>query len=584
MKTKRRRTAEPSASIPAPGGPAVSARHAVAWWIYALTFLFATFIAFEVYGPALHGEFLFDDSYLPFLMPDVQTAPLRAWLGVRPLLMLTYWVNYQSSGLDPYPYHVANIVLHILNSVLAWAIVRRLLTVAGEGSVRREILAVFAGGLFLLHPVQTESVAYVTSRSEALSVLFFLAAYAVFLYRKDPVIAVPRTILVLLLFGLACTVKEHTTVLPALLLLTDFFFTTPLRFEGIRRNMKLYAPIFVGGALGLVAVWRVLSTAHSAGFKIQEFTWYQYLFTQFRVIWTYVRLFVLPVGQNGDYVYPVSHNLIEHGAIAGLAALLAVSFLAWKYRREFPLAAFGWFGFLLLLAPTSSVVPIRDVIVERRLYLPFICLLLITVGFLRRWKTSPPTLAATLLLVLAVSALATHDRARVWSNALVFWGDTVEKSPQNSRARFQLAYAQWQGGMCQEAVSNYEKVARLEKPDDRLLVDWALALECLNRPDQAVAKLREAYALAPSALIQAQIGMVYGKHGRGQEALQALEEAEKVDPRFDMTFVYRGNVYLAGGDFETAARWYRHALSINPNNDAARQGLANAQRQAAQPR
>ena len=587
---RKRRPAEKIALVP-PGGKAVAVAvderpdpHRIAWWIYALIVLFVLFAAFEVYAPALNGEFLFDDDYLPFSMPGVQDAPIRVWMGVRPFLMISYWLNYQSSGEAPYWYHVVNVVLHALNTLLAWLVVRRLLGKVGESGTRRELLSAFAAGLFLFHPVQTESVAYVTSRSETLSIFFFLSAFAVFIYRKSEAITWLRAVMVLLLFGIACTVKEHTTVLPGLLLLTDYFFTTPWRFEGIKRNLKLYVPILIGGVFGVMAVWRILSLADSAGFKIKDFTWYQYLYTQFRVMWTYLRLYVLPVGQNGDYDFPVSHTIVEHGAIVALIGLLAVSFFAWKYRKQYPLAAFGWFGFLLLLSPTSSVVPIRDVIVERRVYLPFICLLLITVDFLRRWRPSPALMAAVFVLVLAVSAVASYQRNHVWSTALAFWTDAAEKSPRNPRAQFQLAYAQWKGGNCQAAVVNYEKVAKLQKPDDRLLVDWALALECVDKPDEAVAKLRQAAALAPSALIQAQIGMIYGKRNRQEEALAALALAEQIDPAFEMTYVYRANILAARGDLAGAVAGYRRALAINPRNDVAQSALAAAEQRLRQPR
>jgi tetratricopeptide (TPR) repeat protein len=563
--------------MPRPGSP-------VKWWMWAVGLLAAFFVAFEVYGPALNGEFLFDDVYLPFLGPEMQTAPLRLWLGVRPVLMLSYWLNYQWSGLTPYPYHAVGVVLHVLNAVLAWSIVRRLLGVAGEQGGLREVLALFAGGLFLLHPVQTESVAYVASRSETLSVLFFLGAYAVFLYRPAPVISWGRALLVLLLFAIACSVKEHTTVLPGLLLLTDYYFTTPFRLEGARRNLKLYGPVLVLGLVGVAAVWRVLSTANSAGFRLSEFTWYQYLFTQFRVILTYLRLYVLPVGLNGDYDFPASRTIFDQGAVVAMVVLLALLWFAWRFRTRFPLASFGFIGFLLLLAPTSSVVPIQDVIVERRLYLPFVCLLLITVDFLRRWRPSAPMMAAVLSIVLAVAGTATYFRSQVWSSALAFWEDTVKKSPNNSRARFQLAFAQWHAGNCGGAVKNYEAAAGLTQVDERLLVDWALALDCLNRVDDAVAKLREAARLAPSAHVYAQIGMVYGKHNRGDEALAALAEAEKLNPGFDMTYVYRGNVFATRGDLTSAVGQYRRALALNPNNETAQQAVALAERQLAQPR
>jgi tetratricopeptide (TPR) repeat protein len=267
-----------------------------------------------------------------------------------------------------------------------------------------------------------------------------------------------------------------------------------------------------------------------------------------------------------------------------LVVLIAISVFAWMHRRSYPLAAFGWFGFLLLLAPTSSVVPIRDVIAERRLYLPFICLLLITAEFLRRIRIQPVMLASALGVVLVIASYATYQRSQVWSTALAFWTDTAAKSPNNARAQFQLAYAQWKEGRCSESADNYAKVAKLQKPDDRLLIDWALALDCLDKPDEAVSKLRQAAAMAPSALIYAQIGMVYGTRGKMDEAITALEQAEKLDPRFEMTYVYRGNVQAARGDYKNAADWYRRALSLNPNNETAQNGLAIAERNLKQVR
>jgi tetratricopeptide (TPR) repeat protein len=102
--------------------------------------------------------------------------------------------------------------------------------------------------------------------------------------------------------------------------------------------------------------------------------------------------------------------------------------------------------------------------------------------------------------------------------------------------------------------------------------------------DEAVAKLHEAAAVSPTALVYAQIGMVNGKRGRNEAALAALERAEKIDPSFDMTYVYRGNVYMARGEFAPAAEQYRRALGINPHNSAAEQSLAIAEQRVARPR
>ncbi|MEJ7609226.1 MAG: tetratricopeptide repeat protein [Bryobacteraceae bacterium] len=332
-------------------------------------------------------------------------------------------------------------------------------------------------------------------------------------------------------------------------------------------------PIVLGGMLGVVAVFRVLSTADSAGFAIKDFTWYQYLYTQFRVFWLYIRLYLFPVSQNGDYGWTASQNIFDQNAFIGLIALLLAAAAAWRYRREFPLASFGFFGLLLLLAPTSSVVPIRDIAVERRLYLPFICLLLITVDFLRRWKISRMSLAGLLTAVSVAAAVACYQRAEIWGSALAFWSDTAQKSPGNSRAQFQLAYAQYSAGQCNEAVANYEKTAKLTTPDDRLLVDWAHALDYRTGPTKLFGEAERALAKAPSAHIYALIGMVHGKRNEAIQSLQALDKAEKLDPNFEMIYVYRGHIYLNQGQVEPAKAEYQRALNINPRNQAARNSM-----------
>ena len=338
----------------------------------------------EVYGPALSGAFVLDDRYLPFMDPNAAQMAFRTWVtGLRPLLYFSYWLNFQSSGIDPNMYHLTNVFLHFLGSVVIALIAARLLELAGTTGRARTILSVIAGGLFLLHPLQTESVAYVASRSEVLSVLLYFSAFAVFLYRRTESITILRAVAVVVLFAAAISTKEHTLTLAALLLLTDYYWG----LGGIRKNGLLYGMLAAAGAGGAFVVWRELTRcSHGRIQVVAAFTPASYFFTQCRVIWTYVRLFFLPFGQNVDPDVAVSHSLLDHGAIFGLAALVALVAAAWIYRKRWPLAAFGIFMFLLLLAPTSSFVPILDVSAERRMYLPFLGLVLVCLEFLRRLK------------------------------------------------------------------------------------------------------------------------------------------------------------------------------------------------------
>ena len=548
------------------------------YWPYAVGVLVALFAVFEVYWPAIHGPFLLDDTYLPYMLPEYALLPLRIWIsGLRPLLMFTFWLNYQG-GQDTFGYHLFNVVLHFANGGLILLAVRKVLEWARIEKWQAGALAVFSAGLFLLHPLQTESVTYVASRSETLSVFWILAAFVVFVYRKGETISVLRAIAILALFAAAVLSKEHTAVLPAVLLLTDFYWNPGFSLTGIRGNWRLYVPIAAGAVLALSFISRALNLGASAGFNVKEFTWYQYFFTECRVIWDYLRLFFFPVGQNLDPDVAISRSILDHGAIFAILALLAVSVLAWIYRRRFQLASYGWFVFLILLAPTSSFVPILDPYAERRLYLPFIGLLFIVADVLSRWRTSKTTLATALTVVLIIEAAATYQRNVLWSNAIDLWKDTVSKSPEKYRPRFQLAFAYYLAGDNGDAIEQFQKTAELHKPTYDLLLDWGLAYDAAGKSDQALEKFKQAAGIEQSAHVFSQIGMEYGKMGKYPEALDALATAAKLNPNFAMTYYTRGNVYEQEGNREQAAVEYRHAAQLDPQLQLAREALARVSR------
>jgi tetratricopeptide (TPR) repeat protein len=204
-------------------------------------------------------------------------------------------------------------------------------------------------------------------------------------------------------------------------------------------------------------------------------------------------------------------------------------------------------------------------------------LVLIAVEFMRAWRVRPAVLAGTAVAGLTVLAFLCYQRNRVWADDIALWEDTATKAPWNGRAHFQLGVAYYQRGRCSVAAQQYEMASRLGRPDERLLVDWALAEDCLNRPEQALDKLRQAAAIRPAADVYATTGMIFGKQKKYAEALAALNKALEIDPRFDMAYFYRGNVYRGLEDFAKAAEDYQRAVAINPANDAARRGLARVQ-------
>jgi tetratricopeptide (TPR) repeat protein len=531
-----------------------------------------------MYGPALTGPFVFDDQHLPFFSKHYgETSMLSEMRGVRPFLMLSFWLNYKLSGTEPYTYHLLNLLFHAINTLLVFAIVRRLLEWSGSEGRLRDGIAAFSATLFLLHPAQTESVSYVASRSENLSAMFMFGAIAVFVWRRKTAISWPAALAVLALYGAAASTKEHTVVLPAVLLLIDYFWNPGFSFSGIPRNWRLYAPIAVGGTLAARSVYFLLMSSPSAGFRLPELPWHHYLYTQWKALWVYLRLFVLPFGQSADYDYPIVRSALEPLALAGLLGLLVLAACAIWLRKRFPLASFGLLAALVLFAPTSSFIPIVDAITERRMYLPMLGLVLVAAEALRRWKTDARVMRTTALAVLALLAFLCYQRNRVWASETALWKDTVERSPRNWRAHFQLGIAYYAEGRCELAAPQFEAAYKLGKADYGLYMDWALAEDCLGRPDSAITKIKAAIEIDPRASAYSQMALIYGRQGKDQDAMAAIGTAIEMDANDSMAYFVRGNLKMRAGDFAAAATDYTRALDLNPDNEQARRGLARAQ-------
>ncbi len=576
MKNKKREARKGSG--PPAAAVAVAPAPRPQWHYFALGALAAAIVVLWAYSPSMSGPFLFDDNFLPFAVANISSQPLSAFLhGQRPLLMASYWLSARlasgSAPDDTWWYHFLNVVIHCVTTGLVFFIVKRLLVWANIGESRRGLLAGFAAALFLLHPAQTEAVSYVAGRSDGLSVMLAFSAFTVFLYRRESAASWQTAAAVLLLFGAALMTKEDTIALPALLLLTDFWWSKGSRWEGIRRNWRIYVPMVVASLLGVRLFWGLITHATTAGFALRDFTWYQYFFTQWRAIFVYLGMFLWPANLTLDWDFPISHTVLEHGAIVWLAILLALIAAAWTLRRRFPLATYGFLVFLILLAPTSSILPIRDPVAERRIYFGMLGLLLIAVDLLARVKIDRQMLAVGGLAVVLLAGYVTHARAEVWSEELSIWQDTARKSPAAWRPHFQLGFAYLKAQRYNEALAEFGKTAELHPSDADLLLDWGLVYDDLNQPQQALEKLQQSAALKPTAQVYSQIGEVYGKLEKWPESLDALATAERLNPSFPDTYVYRGVVHTRTNQYVYAVQDFRRALELEPDNTRAQQFL-----------
>lgn len=300
--------------------------------------------------------------------------------GSRPVVFLSIMLNYQLGGLDVVGYHVFNIGVHIVTSIFVYLLMLWTLLLpqfSARYADRARRMALFGALLFAVHPVQTESVTYIISRTELLAACFYVATFLLFIKggRSGKIsYAVGMFLTALLSMGS----KEWAVTLPALLLLYDFLFLSEGKIKPVLSRWYIY----VLTALPWLVVLRTLDLfaaggSAGVGFNIVSATGVDaksYFLTSLNVIWTYVRLLILPINQNLDYDYPIAKTLFELPTVLSLIGHLTVIAAAlWLWRKKgWTLVPFSVAWFYIGLSPTQSFVPVVDVIFEHRVYMPSI--------------------------------------------------------------------------------------------------------------------------------------------------------------------------------------------------------------------
>ncbi len=373
-------------------------------------------ITFIAYSNSFDSAFHFDDYSSIIAYPYIKSiynipyffyyngAPLTG----RPVTMATFAINFEIGGLDPSSYHHVNFFIHLSNAILVYILL--LLTLKNRVTEYMNI-SFFASIMFAVHPVQTQAVTYVVQRAEILSAFFYLLSLVVFVkarllsYEENPPLpggmgGLKRYMLYavsLVSAILAMGSKEIAVTLPVTILLYDFFFISGGNFKALSKKWTIHLLFFLTLLplmyfMGVSQISSFISTdtvqsppTSTTYMETSSISRSEYLFTQCRVIWTYIRLLIFPVNQNLDYNYTVSKGLLEPlttllGGV-GIIALLTLALFLFK-RQRFMSFFIVWF--FLILAPTSSVAILPDVIFEHRVYLPSVgYFVLFTAGVFR---------------------------------------------------------------------------------------------------------------------------------------------------------------------------------------------------------
>lgn len=506
------------------------------------------------------GHFLFDDRYsivenksIHAVWPLSQSlwGPRDMPTAGRPLVNLSFALNYAVGQLNVFGYHLVNVVLHSINAVLLFAFLRWTIERSSWSTLWRNAaknLALMIAMLWALHPMQTETVTYVTQRTELMMALFFLLT--LYTARRawdttNPKAGYAWQILSVLACGLGMGCKEVMVVAPVMVMIYDLTILKCLISRLFQRRWPLY--------LGLVATWGILASllatnprGSSVGVDL-DVKPLEYLALQFWAIDHYLWLALWPSKLVGDYgeFKPISMGT---WLPCLLILVLLVGVTTWAWFRKRPLSFLGvWF--FLILAPTSSVVPIAtEPIAERRMYLPLAAVMLVLVfavfKLVSRWSgevgsqsgtvklTHRYMLGSIAMLVASIYGVATYSRNEVFRTELAFWSDVTQKLPRNSRGFNILG-------------STYLNE---------------------NQPELALASLKHAIELEPGdSGVLCSLGIWYAKHGDITEALAYFDRSIAINPRLFDPLFNRGLIFLKQDKLDEAIQSFKAAIRVNPN-------------------
>jgi protein O-mannosyl-transferase len=560
------------------------------WPVWACALAIIIFGALA-YSNSFQGAFVFDDVEI------AENASLRSlwplWPSMfapqnvnRPLIGLSLAINYRISGLEVWSYHAFNLLIHTLAALALFGIVRRALLserLRERFGEKASALALVSALIWMVHPLQTQSVTYIIQRCESLMGMFYLATFYFAIRSFDS----PRKARWRVATIIACVAgmmsKQVMITAPVIVLLYDYIFVSGSIKDALRKRWPLYA--------GLAATWIVLAALliasplnETAGFAVSSVTPWDYFKSEPGVIAHYLRLSIWPDSLVLDYGWPVAKSV---GDIAPYATVLGAMVAAtiWGAVRRKPVA-FPAAWFFITIALTSTLMPFSDLAFEHRMYLPLagvVTLVVIggySVGARLLSRLSLQQEARTRLIRLGALTIVTVMLASLtfltlrrnvdYHSLLVMWEDVVRKRPENSRGYSNLGKLLADEGRMDEALVYFAKTCEINPHSPYAQNNLGKALTQMDKLAEGESHLLEALWLNPQfADAHSNLGRNLAAQGKLDEALSHINQAIEINPKYSQAYFERGLVLEKQKKYAEAVESYNLTLRLEPDMDGA---------------
>jgi tetratricopeptide (TPR) repeat protein len=583
-KQSRARVAAASRQAARCASPSHEPKTFIARWGTLLAGVIIMLAALIAYHNSLSGPFILDDDSAITSNPSIKhfgsalSPPSDLTAGGRPLLNLTFAVNYALGGMDVSGYHAVNLLIHTLAALTLFGLVRRTLLkpplTRRFGAVALP-LALAVAVIWVVHPLQTEAVTYISERAESLMGLFYLLTLYCFIRGTESATPARWQILSIMASLLGVLSKEIIVTSPVIIFLYDRTFVAGSFREAWRRRWQYY--------LGLASTWLLLArlmtglNQRGVGFD-KGATWWSYALVSCRSVVFYLKLAIWPHPLVFDYGFNVVQNpamVLPYVPI--LAVLLASTAIAlWRWP---PLGFVGaWF--FVILAPSSSVIPLTEQpMAESRIYLSLAAVVGLVVLGLYTW------IGRRSLIIFVAAAVGlgwlTIQRNKDYRSGLAIWSDTLAKRPDNSRAHNNLGLVLLKiPGRSPEAISHYEAALRINPDDAEAHNNLGEALA--NIPGQlpeAISHYETALRLNPDlAEAHSNLGNALAEiPGHLPNAIAEFEAALRIKPDYAEVHNNLGNALAEiPGHLPEAIAQCQAALRIKPDYAEAHYNLGTA--------
>lgn len=581
---------------------------------HVLPILLIISISTALYSNTLNNGFVYDDALVIVnnaFIKDIHNLSgllrfekdyysLSGEISYRPVVTFTYFIDHALFGLKQWGYHLTNLLLHVINSILLYTFLN-LFFKSSRGNEHLHALKLHSTPsllitlLFTTHPILTEAVNAISFREDLLVFTFYMAALNLYALRSN-LVAISRSssaflyIASCLLYILALFSKEMAITLPLITCYYEWLYKE-------RKNGTIRPDIFNPFVIGYVLITLVYLYLRHEYFYNPFYRFYNpmegnvviggFIERTLTLPWilsNYLKLSLFPMSLSVDYVVQPIKSTSDVSFLISFVTIffiLSAALIMAKGRREI---TFGILFFIITLIPVYNIIPLDHPFAERYLYLPAAGFA-ITVGysiyhlftFGVRYKIQRGSILILLFVILCVYSALVIKRNTVWMDEYSLWSDTVKKQP-SSLAHLNLGVVYQNHGLIGEATRQYKTAIRLDPKNALAHNNLGLAFLNTKKLDYAVSEFESAIRQKPDyAEAYNNLGAAHMKQRNYDEAIRAFKSASQLKPGYSKAHLNLGVCYYETGRFDEAIFQFRTVLEFDPQNEKARDYLLRAQ-------